>query len=222
MIFFLFSYITYTIIQGYIVSAFTRKTAGGTVGLSVVVQSSTTLPAELEKRCEAWLVSFRKELESLSAEEISQEAAAVVAQLTERNMRFGDEVATAWGNIVSTSFLGTLYNTPPFQRHIELAEELSVEGNVKKSDDLNKTRGKTAEQLKQKVLHYWDKYFDINSSETRIISARVYGHDAQAHYEKNIGTPGVMSSYEEVRQLKQFLAQYPTAPYWIKKVQNTK
>lgn len=198
---------------GYIVSAFTRKTAGAAIGFSIVVQSSTFLPHELEKRCEAWLVSFRQELELMSAEEIAQEAAAVVAQLMERNMRFRDEVATAWGSIVSTSVLGSLYNVPPFDRHKNLAAELNVEGMGNNSNIHSK------EELKMKLLNLWDRHFDKNSPERRVVSARVYGNNAREEFEKNIGKPGVLSSYNQVRQVKQFLEQYPTAPYWIKKVE---
>lgn len=188
------------------------------MGFSIVVQSSTFLPQDLEKRCEAWLVSFRQELEAMSAEELAQEAAAVVAQLMERNMRFRDEVATAWGSIVSTSFLGTLYNIPPFDRHRKLAEQLNVEGIGNKLDNVDITSGITAEELKEKVLKHWDKHFDINSPERRAVSARVYGKTkiAMEEYQSNIGKAGVLSSYDEVRQVKQFLAQNPTAPYWIK------
>jgi len=203
---------------GYIVSAFSRKTAGSAAGFSVVVQSSTTLPQELEKRCEAWMVSFREQLGSMPAEDIAKEAAAVVAQLMERNMRLADEVATAWGSIVSTSFVGSLYNTPPFDRHIKLAEELKVQGTGSNVSGDAETSMQTAEELKSKLLSIWDKYFDAKSPERKAVSARVYGQKAKAEYEKNIGKTGILSSYEEVRQLKQFLEHYPTAPYWIKKV----
>jgi len=206
-------------IIGYIVSAFTRKTAGGTVGFSIVVQSSTTLPHELEDRVEAWLLSFREELQQMPSEDIAQEAGAVVAQLLERNMRFKDEVANAWGSIVSTSFLGTLYNIPPFNRHRLLAEVLNVDGIVNKLDTGNVASQVTAEQLKSELLKLWDKHFDINSPSRRAVSARVYGRGARDTYEQNKGKPGILSSYNEVRQLKQFLEQYPTAPYWIKKVE---
>jgi len=200
------------------VSAFSRKTAGSAAGFSVVVQSSTTLPQELEKRCEAWMVSFREQLGSMPAEDIAKEAAAVVAQLMERNMRLADEVATAWGSIVSTSFVGSLYNTPPFDRHIKLAEELKVQGTGSNVSGDAETSMQTAEELKSKLLSIWDKYFDAKSPERKAVSARVYGQKAKAEYEKNIGKTGILSSYEEVRQLKQFLEHYPTAPYWIKKV----
>lgn len=201
---------------GYIVSAYSRKTAGGAVGFSVVVQSSTTLPDVLEQRCEAWLTSFREELESTPPEEIAQEAGAVVAQLLERNMRFNDEVSTAWGSIVSTSVLGNLYNTPPFDRHERLADELKVDGMT--DSDKQPKEFMSANDLKRKILALWDKYFDESSPQRRVLSARVYGHKAKDVFEKNKGRSGYMSNYNEVRQVKQFLEQYPTAPYWIKKV----
>ena len=182
----------------------------------MVVQSSTTLPHELEKRCEAWLISFREELASSSAEAIAQEAGAVIAQLMERNMRFRDEVSTAWGSIVSTSVLGTLYNAPPFDRHTKLADALRVDGMTELDDA--QSNAMNAEDLKSKIIELWDKYFDVNSPQRRVISARVYGHKAQEEYQKNVGSAGYLSTYNEVRQVKQFLEQYPTAPYWIKKV----
>jgi hypothetical protein len=201
---------------GYIVSAFTRKTAGSAMGLSVLVQSSSTKPMELEERIENWLVLFRKELEDMPADDLAQEAAAVVAQLLERNMRFGDEVGQYWGSIASTVTLGNMYNTPPFKRHLLLAEELTV-GDVDDVDDDIIAPHKTPEQLKQQVLALWDKYFAANSPDRRAICTRVYSQKAKADYEANLGKPGYLSSYDEARQLKQFLAQWPTAPYWIQK-----
>lgn len=203
---------------GYIVSASTRKTAGGVVGFSVVVQSSTTLPQELEARCEAWLENFRKELEAMPADDIAQEGASVVAQLLERNMRFSDEVGTAWGSIVSTSFVGSIYNVPPFDRHKKLAEELYVDGIGMKLERVNAST-QSAEEFKAKVLKLWDRYFNVKNPERRVISTRVYGYSQRGEYEKNIGKTGILSSYDEVRQVKQFLDQYPIAPYWISKVQ---
>jgi len=111
---------------GYIVSAFTRKTSGSAMGLSVVVQGSSSKPDEVEDRIENWLENFRNELAAMSADDVAKEAAAVVAMLLERNIRLGDEVATAWGSIVSTSSLGSIYNKPPFDWHTQLAEALTV------------------------------------------------------------------------------------------------
>ena len=205
---------------GYIVSSFTRKTSGSAMGLSVLVQSSTTKPEELEARIENWLVMFREELEAMPAEEIANEAAAVVAMLLERNMRLSDEVSTAWGSIVSTTSLGHLYNKPPFERHVKLAEVLTVSDVEIEDEDIETTKAtKTKEQLKEQVLQLWDKYFAADSPERRAISARVYGHKAREDYEANIGKPGILSSYDETRQLKQFLAQWPVAPYWIERKQ---
>ena len=60
-------------IIGYIVSAFKQRTSGSAHGLSVIVQSSTTLPSALEERCEAWMITFRKDLEEMSADSIAME-----------------------------------------------------------------------------------------------------------------------------------------------------
>jgi len=71
--------------------------------------------------------------------------------------------------------------------------------------------------LKEQVLQLWDKYFAVDAPERRAISARVYGHKAKKDYEANVGKPGFLSSYDEIRQVKQFLSQWPTAPYWIQR-----
>ncbi len=204
---------------GYIVSAFTRKTSGSSMGFCVLVQSSSTKPATLEERIENWLVLFREELGAMPAEDIAKEATAVVAQLLERNMRFSDEVGQAWGSISSTIPLGSIYNKPPFDRHIKLAESLTVVGvEVEEIDsDVELNSKKTAEQLKAQVLEMWDTYFAADAPERRAISTRVYGHKARSDYEANLNKPGYLSTYDDARQLKQFLAQWPTAPYWIQK-----
>ena len=38
---------------------------------------------------------------------------------------------------------------------------------------------------------------------------------AQKEFDNNVGKPGVLSNYDDSRHVKQFLASYPTAPYWI-------
>lgn len=207
---------------GYIAGAFTRKTAGGSMGLSVMVQSSSTLPAVLEARCEAWIEQFRNELENMKPGDFANEALAVIASLLERNMKFSDEVSNAWSNIVSTSVLGSYYNTPPFHKYERLVRELVIKGM-----DIQAVGGdpsafpdserQSAEELKDKILEMWNQYFAANAPDRKIISARIYGHKAREEYNKNIGKPGFLSSYEDVRQVKQFFSQYPTAPYWINK-----
>lgn len=205
---------------GYIAGAFTRKTAGGSMGLSVMVQSSTTLPADLEERCEAWISQFREELETMKPGDLANEALAIIASLLERNMKFSDEVSTAWSNIVSTSVLGTQYNAPPFYKYERLAKELVVKGMDVEAvggdaSSFPESERQTSEELKQKVLKMWDRYFAVDAPERKAISARVYGRKATDEYNKNIGKSGYLSSYDDVRQLKQFFSQYPTAPYWI-------
>jgi len=196
---------------GYIVSAFKQRTSGSAHGLSVIVQSSTTLPSALEERCEAWMITFRKDLEEMSADSIAMEAAGVVARLLERNMRLSDEVSTAWGEIASSRNLGSNYRNPDFQRRQKISEFLTVSD----SDDKAIDNSKTANELKQEVLAFWDKYFFVDAPERRAISVRVYGHKGKDNFEKNIGKPRILSTYDEVRQLKQFLSVWPTAPYWI-------
>ena len=57
-----------------------------------------------------------------------------------------------------------------------------------------------------------DKYF--MSPDRRAVSSRVYNPNARAVFDQNKGKPGVISSYDDARKLKQHLSSYPTAPYW--------
>jgi len=194
---------------GYIVSAFTRKTAGGCNGFAVLVQSSSTLPEALEERCEAWLTQFRQELEEMPEERIAMEAAAVVAQLLERDQKLGDEVSSAWGEILATEGLSKNSRFPKWNRMEQLATYLTVGGKDGDSKDV------TAASLKANMISYFDKYLDAQSPNRRAMCARVYCQKAASEFDKNVGKPGVLSNYDDSRHVKQFLASYPTAPYWL-------
>jgi len=201
---------------GYIVSAYVRKTTGGGWGLSVVVQSSVSTPLVLEERCEAWLKQFRTELEEMSAESMSREAEAVVGQLLERDTKLSQEVGRFWGEIMNAEGLPAEMRTPSFDRLELVADELLVSEDGDE-DDLFYTNGKkrkNAVELKQAVLDFFDKHFPFGAPERRAMSARVYSQKDRAEFDANKGKPGVLSSYEEIRNLKQYLETYPTAPYW--------
>ena len=194
---------------GYIVSAFTRKTAGGSNAFAVLVQSSSTLPPVLEERCEAWLTQFRQELEEMPEERIAMEAAAVVAQLLERDQKLGDEIASAWGEILATEGLPKKSRLPMFNRMEHLAAYLTVGGKDGDGKDV------TAASLKANLISFFDKHLDAQSPDRRAMCARVYCQKAQKEFDNNVGKPGVLSNYDDSRHVKQFLASYPTAPYWI-------
>ena len=201
---------------GYIVSAYVRKSTGGSWGLSVVVQSSVSTPIFLEERCEAWLTLFRTELEEMSAETIAKEAEAVVGQLLERDTKLSQEIGRLWGEILNTEGLPEPMRTPSFDRLELVADELLVSDNADE-DDLFYTNGKkrkSAVELKQSVLDFFDKYFPVDAPDRRSMSARVYSQKDRAEFDANKGNSGVLSSYEEIRNLKQYLGTYPLAPYW--------
>jgi secreted Zn-dependent insulinase-like peptidase len=184
---------------GYIVSAFARKTAGSTWGMSIVVQSSTALPSVLEERCEAWLRLFRKELEEMPAEEIAQEASAVASQLLEKETKLSQEVSRVWGEILNTEGFSDRMRTPSFDRLDKLAQELTI------ADDTYLHSGlKTAHELKKRLLDFFDE----------AMTARVYNQKSKNHYEDSIGKPGILSSYSDMRHFKQYFSSWPIAPYW--------
>mmetsp|Transcript_5240 Transcript_5240/g.7540 ORF Transcript_5240/g.7540 Transcript_5240/m.7540 type:complete len:1284 (-) Transcript_5240:110-3961(-) len=198
---------------GYIVSSYVKTTVGGGRGLSIEVQSNTKLPHELEERCEAWLASFRTELEEMSEEDLTKEAAAVVAQFLERNMKLSHEANRVWTEIQLTELLGEEDKQPVFDRLKRIAAVLTIKDADHDQEPMVDGR-MTAAELKQKLLDFFDKYLDASSSERRAMSSRIYGQKAKDKYEENIGKPGIFSKYEHIRHLKQFLGSYPLAPYW--------
>jgi len=204
---------------GYIVSTFTRKTTGGGWGLSIVVQSSVAPPEVLEERIEAWIVAFRKELDEIDPEALAMEAAAIVSQLKERNTKLSQEVGTFWGEIVNTETYSNQLREPSFDRLDRLADELVLDvPNGKSSSNNEKTLNgndrMTPEVLKQRVLDFMDHHLAADSPSRRAMSARVYNQKNKDQYDANLGRPGILSSFEDIRHVKQFLASQPLAPYW--------
>lgn len=197
---------------GYLVSSFARKTAGGAWGMSVLVQSGVALPEKLEERCEAWLEIFRKELEDMTPENVAQEASAVAAQLLETETKLSQEVSRVWGEILNTECLTDRLRNPAFERLEKLAEILTVIDDGEEVEaDVPRFK---AEDLKKKILKLFDDHISISSPKRRAMIARVYNHNSKVEYEAALNKPGVLSTYADMRQLKQFLSSWPMAPYW--------
>ena len=204
---------------GYIVSAHARRTAGGVWGMSVVVQSSVALPEVLEERCEAWLVAFRQELDNMTLDEIAQEASAVVAQLLENDTKMSQEVGRAWGEILNTEGLTSDLSFPEFDRVKYLADELIISDEDDSLAARTGLKRKSAKELKQLLLHFFDKHFAASSLSRRCMSSRVYRHGSHSEYETSLSRPGVLSTYADMRYIKQFLGTWLNAPYWFKQKQ---
>jgi len=184
---------------GYIVSAYVRKTAGGTRGLAVVVQSSVATPKVIESRVENWLAVFRQELEEMSEEQIGQEAGAIAAQLLERDTKLSDEVGRFWGEIAATDAYTGRLREPVFDRIEKLSKEFT---------------DRSAGELKEDMIEFFDEYFVATAPNRRVVSSRVYSKKSKEEYEANVGKKGVLSQWEDALELKQFLGSWPIAPYW--------
>jgi len=196
---------------GYIVYASVRQTSGGGQGLSISVQGSEFSPAIMQERVEAWLVVFREQLERMPEEELAEEAGAVVSILLERDLKLSHEVGRFWGDI-SESFEKTDKNRmPTFDRLEKLAVELTISGV---DTGVKFRRGKkpqTAGELKSKVLSFFDRFLLKGAPERRAIAARVYGQKSKEAYTNNVGKPGILSNYRDVRLLKSYLSSLPLA-----------
>lgn len=201
---------------GYIVSTFARKTTGGGWGLSVVVQSSNSIPEVLEDRVENWLKLFRAELEEMEPENLAMEAAAIVSQLKERDTKLSQEVTAFWGEIINTETYGSRLQQPSFDRLERLADELTVQDGSKSATTMSGNKRRTPEELKKQLLEFVDRYISADSPTRRAMSARVYNQTNKAMFDANLGKPGVLASFEDIRHVKQFLSSWPLAPYWRK------
>ena len=195
---------------GYIVSAFVKKSNGGGNAFCVVVQSSNTQPPQLEERCLRWVEQFRKELEEMPDERFATEAAAVKANLLEKDIKLSEEISSVWGEILSTVPHSDHFKNPVFDRVEKFADILTLEKDDSATTDTRVF--KTAAELKKRVLDFYDEYF--MSSDRRAVSSRVYNRKSKDMFDKNVGKPGVISSYDDARKIKQHLLAYPTAPYW--------
>ena len=202
---------------GYIVSAYTRKTTGAAWGFTVVVQSSSASPEVLEERIEAWLQTFRRQLEEMDPERIAMEASGVVAQLLEGPTKLSQEVGAAWNEIVATEALNERITTPAFDRLERLADELIMADAEKKGLSDTTMSGnprKTPQMLKERLIEFFDKFLVTDAPERRVMLSRVYNQKSEAAYKESLGDLGVLSTYSDMRFLKQFLPSWPTVPYW--------
>lgn len=196
---------------GYIVSAFGKKIAGGGNAFCVVVQSSAFLPPAIEESCLRWVEQFRRELEEMSEERLLMEVNAVRASLLEKDIKLSEEISSVWNEILSTIPHSHHFKSPVFDRLERFADILTI-GISDEADSCSPIR--TVQELKRKMLEFYDKYFMPSSTQRRIISSRVYNRKSKDIFEGNIGKAGFISSYDDVRKLKQQLSSFPTAPYW--------
>jgi len=200
---------------GYIVSVYTRKTAGGTWGLTVVVQSSSKSPKYLEERIEAWLKTFREELEEKSPDTFATEAKGVVVQLMEEDTTLSAEVGSWWNEISATEINHErIVGKPPFDRLAKLADELNPAADGLSDKTLIGSQRKSPEELKERIINIFDKFCASDSPERRAMSSRVFSHGSKEEYEETLTEPGVLSSFSDMRYLKEFLSTNPVAPYW--------
>lgn len=199
---------------GYIVSVYTRKTAGGTWGLTVVVQSSSKSPKYLEERIEAWLETFREELKDKSPETFATEARGVIVQLLEEDTKLSSEVGSWWNEISATEIYHESMNEPAFDRLEKLADELNPKSNGVANITLCGSQRKTSKELKERVVDVFSQFCISNSPDRRVLSSRVFSHGSKDEYEESLTEPGVLSSYSDMRYLKEFLPTWPRVPYW--------
>lgn len=205
---------------GYIVSAFVKKTTGGGKGFCVIVQSSNTLPPQIEERCLRWVEQFRAEMEEMPPERFAQEAAAVKANLLEKDIKLSEEIGSVWGEILSTVPHSEHFKEPVFDRVAKFAGMFTLEDDTSDASEVNGepkdgslNKFKSAADLKKRTLEFYDKFF-MDKENRRAVSSRVYNRKAKHLFDENVGKPGVISSYDDARKMKQQLMTLPTAPYF--------
>jgi len=199
---------------GYIVSVYTRKTAGGTWGLTVVVQSSSKSPKYLEERIEAWIKTFGEELEEKSPDTFATEARGVVVQLQEEDTKLSSEVGSWWNEISATEINHERISRPAFDRLEKLADELNPIADGLSHTTIIGSKRKSPKDLKERVISLFNQFSAFDSPERRVMSSRVFSHGSKEEYEETLTEPGVLSSYSDMRYLKEFLSTWPVVPYW--------
>eukprot|EP00957_Ditylum_brightwellii_P164472 12522112-Ditylum_brightwellii.AAC.2 len=65
------------------------------------------------------------------------------------------------------------------------------------------------------MIDFFDRHFSAESPERRAISSRVYGQKGKSIYLDNIGKPGYLSNYDDIRHMQQFMSSWPAIPYWL-------
>ncbi|KAM3567734.1 hypothetical protein VYU27_010125, partial [Nannochloropsis oceanica] len=185
---------------GYIVFAFLRR-MNGAQGLSVVVQSPSASPPQLDGFIEDWMVHFREaELGTLSDEEFSSHLLAVESMKLEKDKRLSEEAYRYWGQIVERRY--------DFHRE---KREVAALRSLTKAD----------------LVSFWDKHISASSAPERRKLA-VYVHsskhtsDTVCAAEEEEGEEGggkkklvLVETMEALRKLKRGLALFP-APGEVK------
>jgi len=192
---------------GYSVSVHARKTAGSAWSLCIVVQGDAVLPEQMEQRIEEWIMQFRSELERMEVAAVAQEASAVVSQLLEDNSKMSLEVGQCWGAILSTERLPKRMKSPVFDRLKRLASSITVGNSDSRGDVIS------GESLKAKLLQLVNRSMAASSSDRRALCTHFYSQNNKAAYESALGMPGVLSSYADMREMKQHLSTMPNVPY---------
>jgi secreted Zn-dependent insulinase-like peptidase len=170
----------------------------------------------LEERIEAWLKTFRQELEDKTPEEFAEEARGVVVQLKEEDTKLSSEVGSWWNSIAATEIVHERMSTPAFDRLERLADELNPKASGLSDITMNGSRRKSPEELKERINSIFDEFFAADAPARRAMSSRVFNHESRAEYEESLTEPGVLSTFSDMRYLKDFLSTWPVVPYWRK------
>ncbi|EKU21330.1 insulysin [Nannochloropsis gaditana CCMP526] len=173
---------------GYIVFAFLRRLNGGQ-GLSVVVQSPSASPPQLDGFIEDWMADFReKELGTLSDEDFESHLLAVESMKLEKDKRLSEEAYRHWAQIVERRY--------DFYRE---KREVAVLRTLTKED----------------LLSFWDTHISVATAPARRKLA-VYVHSSKHASDTcrpDVSETGkgviLVESMEALRKLKRGLSLFP-------------
>ncbi|EWM30042.1 insulin-degrading enzyme [Nannochloropsis gaditana] len=173
---------------GYIVFAFLRRLNGGQ-GLSVVVQSPSASPPQLDGFIEDWMADFReKELGTLSDEDFESHLLAVESMKLEKDKRLSEEAYRHWAQIVERRY--------DFYRE---KREVAVLRTLTKED----------------LLSFWDTHISAATAPARRKLA-VYVHSSKHASDTcrpDVSETGrgviLVESMEALRKLKRGLSLFP-------------
>merc|ERR1712039_20994 len=120
-------------------------------GLAAIVQGNRLAPRQVDERVEAWMQSFRRDIEAMSEDEFKKNIAAVVSERVQRYALMSQETMRHWAEIQSRT-----YKFDRLPKHVAALEAL----------------------VKGDVLRFFDEYLAADAPHRRKLSVRVLGTSA--------------------------------------------
>jgi len=140
-------------------------------GLAAIVQGTKLAPQQVDERVEAWMQSFRADIEAMPELEFENNVRAVISERVQRYALLSQETMRHWSEIQSR-----MYKFDRLPKHITGLEALQ----------------------KSEVLNFFDNYLAAGAPQRRKLSVRVLGTSADG-LQTEAAEGVLLSSWEDIR-----------------------